>query len=117
MAGLSTHSSTVLSFYLNQGKRDAVILTETHRELASHEIINYSAFGHCGTTGQGEVSNLVKKDIAHVPKIFKPRLSLSGPFQLITKTNFIESRLYTTNQLTKTTNGYQSARGSGEFFF
>ena len=70
MAGLSSHSSTALSFYLNQGKPHAVILTETHRELAAHEINNYSAISYCGTTGQGGVSILVRKDITHVPKIF-----------------------------------------------
>ena len=52
MAGLSSHSSTALSFYLSQGKPHAVILTETHRELAAHEINNYSAISYCGTTGQ-----------------------------------------------------------------
>ena len=70
MAGLSTHSSTALSFYLNQGKPHAVILTETHQELAAHEINNYYAFSFCGTTGQGGVSTLVRKDITQVPKIF-----------------------------------------------
>ena len=70
MAGLNTHSSTALSFYLNQGKPHAVILTETHREPAAHEINNYSAISYCGTTGQGGVSILVRKDIIHVPKIF-----------------------------------------------
>ena len=43
MAGLSTHSSTSLSLYMNQGKPHAVILTETHRELAAHEFNNFSA--------------------------------------------------------------------------
>ena len=42
MAGLSTHSSTSLSLYMNQGKPHAVILTETHRELAAHEFNNFS---------------------------------------------------------------------------
>ena len=70
MAGLSSHSSIALSFYLNQGKPHAVILTETHRELAAHEINNHSAISYCGTTGQGRVPILVRKDITHVPKIF-----------------------------------------------
>ena len=47
-----------------------MILTETHRELAAHEINNYSAISYCGTTGQGGVFILVRKDITHVPKIF-----------------------------------------------
>ena len=47
-----------------------MILTETHRELAAHEINNYSAISYCGTTGQGGVSILVRKDITHVPKTF-----------------------------------------------
>ena len=70
MAGLSTHSSTGLSFYLNHGKPQAVILTQTDRKLAAHEINNYSAINYCGTTDQGGVSLLVRKDITHVPKIF-----------------------------------------------
>ena len=85
MAGLSTHSSTALSFYLNQGTPHAVILTETHRELAAHEINNYSAIRYCGTTGQGGVSILVRKDITHVSKIFNARLTLSGPLSLSTE--------------------------------
>ena len=70
MAGLSTHSSTALTFYVNQGKPHAVILTETHQELAAHEINNYSAIGYCVTTGQGGVFILVRKGITLVPKIF-----------------------------------------------
>ena len=70
LAGLSTHSSTALSFYLNQRKSHAVILTETHRELAAQETNNYSAISYCGTTGRGGVSILVRKDKTHVPKIF-----------------------------------------------
>ena len=62
--------STALSFYLNQRKTHALILTETHRELAAHEINIYSATSYCGTTGQGGVSILVMKDITQVPKIF-----------------------------------------------
>ena len=70
MAVLGTHSSTRLSFYLNQEKPPAVILTKTHKELAAHEINNYSAISFCGTKGQEEVSILVRKDIPYVPKIF-----------------------------------------------
>ena len=70
MTGLSNHSSTALSFYLNRGKLHAVILTETYRELAAHEINNYSAISYCGTTGHRGVSILVRRDITHVPKIF-----------------------------------------------
>ena len=71
MAGLSTHSSTSLSLYMNQGKPHAVILTETHRELAAHEFNNFSAIRYCGTIGRGRVTILVRKDITHVPEIFK----------------------------------------------
>ena len=74
MTGLSTQSSTVLSFYLNQGKPHALVLTETHRELAAHEINKYSTISYCETTGQGGLSILVRKDITHVPKIFNPRI-------------------------------------------
>ena len=69
MAGLSTHSSIALSFYLNQGKPHAVILTETHRELAAHEINNYSAISDCGTTDQGRVPILVRKDITRTESL------------------------------------------------
>ena len=69
MLRLSSHSSTMLFFYLNQGKPLAEILTETHVELAAHECNNYSGISYCRTTGQG-VSILVRKDITHVPKLF-----------------------------------------------
>ena len=52
LAGLSIHSSTALSFYRNQGKPHAVILTETHRKLAAHEIKHYSATNYCEGTGR-----------------------------------------------------------------
>ena len=71
MAVLSTSSSIALSFYLNQRKPQAVILTETHRELAAQKINNYFVISYCGTTGQGRVSFLVRRDISHLPKIFK----------------------------------------------
>ena len=88
MAGLSSHSSTALSFYLNQGKPHAVILTETHRELAAHEINNYSAISYCGTTGQGGVSILVRKISHTYRKSSTPRLTLSGPLSLSTEYQF-----------------------------
>ena len=47
-----------------------MIITETHQELAAHEINHYSVFSYCGTTDQEGVSILVRKDITHAPKIF-----------------------------------------------
>ena len=42
VTGISTHSSTALSFHLNQGKPHEVVLTETHHS-AREILYAYSA--------------------------------------------------------------------------
>ena len=94
MAGLSTHSSTALTFYKNQGIPHAVILTETRQELAAQEINNYSAIGYCGMTSQGGVSILVRKGITHVPKIFNAPIDSVWTIATINKIPILLGAVY-----------------------